>query len=95
MGKIGIGISKEQLSQKSFQDYDRIFLLLDQEDRYDGETETFPRQTCVTIRFCGSHREAPAYYQKLLAYIEEKKTLYHRIFQRNHVDRLWNYKQYR
>ncbi len=73
MGKIGIGISKEQLSQKSFQDYDRIFLLLDQEDRYDGETETFPRQTCVTIRFCRSHREAPAYYQKLLAYIEEKK----------------------
>ena len=73
MGKIGIGISKEQLSQKSFQDYDRIFLLLDQEDRYDGETETFPRQTCVTIRFCGIHREAPAYYQKLLAYIEEKK----------------------
>ena len=25
MGKIGIGISKEQLSQKSFQDYDRIW----------------------------------------------------------------------
>lgn len=63
----------EQLLKRSFQDYDRIFLLLDQEDRYDGETETFPRQTCVTIRFCGSHREAPAYYQKLLAYIEEKK----------------------
>lgn len=63
----------EQLLKRSFQDYDRIFLLLDQEDRYDGETETFPRQTCVTIRFCGSHREAPTYYQKLLAYIEEKK----------------------
>lgn len=55
----------EQLLKRSFQDYDRIFLLLDQEDRYDGETETFPRQTCVTIHFCGSHREAPAYYQKL------------------------------
>ena len=62
----------EQLLKRSFQDYDRIFLLLDQEDRYDGETETFPRQTCVTIRFCGSPREAPTYYQKLLAYIEEK-----------------------
>ena len=62
----------EQLLKRSFQDYDRIFLLLDHEDRYDGETETFPRQTCVTIRFCGSHREAPTYYQKLLAYIEEK-----------------------
>ena len=65
MGKIGIRISREQLLKRSFQDYERIFLLLDQEDRYDGETETFPRQTCVTIRFCGSHREAPAYYQKL------------------------------
>lgn len=72
MGKIGIGISREQLCQKSFQNYDRIFLLLDQEDRYDGETETFPRQTCVTIRFCGSHTEAPAYYQKLLSYIEQQ-----------------------
>ena len=65
MGKIGIGISREQLLKRSFQDYDRIFLFLDQEERYDGETETFPRQTCVTIHFCGSHREAPAYYQKL------------------------------
>ena len=64
MGKIGIGISREQLLKRSFQDYDRIFLFLDQEERYDGETETFPRQTCVTIHFCGSHREAPAYYQK-------------------------------
>lgn len=62
MGKIGIGISREQLLKRSFQDYDRIFLFLDQEERYDGETETFPRQTCVTIHFCGSHREAPAYY---------------------------------
>lgn len=73
MGKIGIGISRERLLEKSFRDYDRIFLLLDPEDRYDGETETFPKQTCVTLRFCGSHREAPAYYQKLLAYIKEKK----------------------
>ena len=69
MGKIGIGLSREKLLAQSFQDYDRIFLLLDEEDRYTGEAEIFPEQTCATIRFCGSHTEAPAYYSKLLEYI--------------------------
>ena len=70
MGKIGIGISREKLLSQSFQDYDSIFLLLDEEDRYTGEIETFPEQICVTIRFCGSHTEAPAYYSKLMEYIQ-------------------------
>ena len=64
---------RDSLHPKTYLDLENSIRKLDQEDRYDGETETFPRQTCVTIRFCGSHREAPAYYQKLLAYIEEKK----------------------
>lgn len=71
MGKIGIGISEDKLLKNAFQDYDRIFLLLDQEDHYDGKTEIFPEQTCVTVRFCGSHTEAPDYYQKLLTYIKK------------------------
>lgn len=71
MGKVGIGISKDKLSRKCFQDYDHIFLILDQEDHYSGETELFPKQTCVTIRFCGSHAEAPVYYQKLLDHIQK------------------------
>lgn len=69
MGKIGIGISREKLLQNTFQDYDRIFLLLDEEDQYEGNIEIFPKHTCVTVRFCGSHTEAPAYYQKLMDYI--------------------------
>lgn len=48
-----------------------VFLLLDEEDVYNGAVEELPAEICVTIRFCGSHRDAPAYYQKLEAYIAE------------------------
>lgn len=71
LGKVGLGISKEHLESEAYQVYDTVFLLLEPEDRYQGITEELPGQTCVSIRFCGSHNEAPAYYRKLLAYIRE------------------------
>ena len=73
LGKFGLGISKEHLEADAYQVYDTVFLLLEPEDRYQGITEELPGQTCVSIRFCGSHNEAPAYYQKLLAYIREHR----------------------
>ena len=71
--KVGLGISKEHLEADAYQVYDTVFLLLEPEDRYQGITEELPGQTCVSIRFCGSHNEAPAYYQKLLTYIREHR----------------------
>ncbi len=53
--------------------YDGIFLILDEEDRFEGETMLLPESLCVTIRFHSSHVEAPAQYQKLLAYIRDHK----------------------
>ena len=73
LGKVGLGISKEHLETGTYQVYDTVFLLLEPEDRYQGITEELPGQTCVSIRFCGSHNEAPAYYQKLLTYIREHR----------------------
>ena len=73
LGKVGLGISKEHLESEAYQVYDTVFLLLEPEDRYQGITEELPGQTCVSIRFCGSHNEAPAYYRKLLAYIREHR----------------------
>lgn len=75
LGKVGLGISKEHLEAETYQVYDTVFLLLEPEDRYQGITEELPGQTCVSIRFCGSHNEAPAYYQKLLAYIREHRLM--------------------
>lgn len=65
LGKIGIGISQENLTNQAYQKYDLIFMLLDPEDEYEGNVEELPAETCVTLRFCGSHAEAPVQYKKL------------------------------
>lgn len=71
LGKIGLGISKEKLLQKSYKSYDRIFLILDDEDNYNGNVEVLPKEMNVIIRFCGIHKDAQKYYQKMSKYIEE------------------------
>lgn len=69
LGKVGVGIAKENLLKKQFHPYDIVFLLLDEEDRFNGKTTLLPEETCVTIRFQGSHSDAPLYYEKLMDYI--------------------------
>lgn len=73
LGKVGLGISVEHLQKSETAQYDGIFLILDQEDIYTGETLDLPETLCVRLRFRGSHRGAPAQYQKLLAYIAKHK----------------------
>lgn len=69
LGKIGVGISRENLIAQSYQKYDLVFMLLDPEDEFEGDVEKLPTETCVTLRFYGSHADAPAQYQKLAAFI--------------------------
>lgn len=73
IGKVGVGISAEHLRQGSFSQYDGIFLVLDAEDRFQGETLLLPETTCVRVRFRGSHPQAPKQYEKLLAYLHENR----------------------
>lgn len=73
LGKVGLGISAEHLQKAETARYDGIFLILDQEDIYTGETLELPETLCVRLRFRGSHKEAPAQYQKLLDYIDKHK----------------------
>lgn len=70
-GKIGIGISKERLEQRNLECYDQVFLLLDEEDFYEGKVETYPKMSGVVIRFSGSHQNAKPHYEMLLDYISE------------------------
>ena len=37
-----------------------------------GISEELPEETCVTVCFCGSHKDAPRYYRRLTAFIEER-----------------------
>ena len=71
LGKVGLGISAEHLKEGHFARYDRIFLLLDEEDQYGGEIRFLPEAFCARVRFCGSHAEAPAQYERLMAYLRE------------------------
>lgn len=68
LGKIGVGISRESLLAKKYDVYEMVFLLLDEEDTWEGEICQLPVGTYVTVRFCGGHRESPDYYEKLLEY---------------------------
>lgn len=71
LGKVGLGISVEHLQAAQTEQYDGIFLILDQEDIYTGKTITLPEALCVRLRFRGGHAEAPIQYNKLLAYIQK------------------------
>lgn len=71
LGKVGVGITPKNLERGAFDGYDGIFLILDEEDRFEGETASLPETLCVTIRFHGSHTDAPTQYKKLLAYIAD------------------------
>ena len=71
LGKVGLGISVEHLQAAEYKKYDGIFLILDDEDIYDGETMPVAESLCVRLCFRGSHAEATGQYKKLLDYIEK------------------------
>lgn len=71
LGKVGLGISSEHLQAAEYKKYDGIFLILDEEDIYDGETMDMAETLCVRLCFRGSHAEAPEQYKKILDYIEK------------------------
>lgn len=70
LGKVGVGISRERLLAGAFEEYDRVFLLLDPEDVYHGPVEILPPDTYLTIRFRGSHSRAQGYYRRLAEHME-------------------------
>lgn len=71
LGKVGVGISEQNLKEGVFSQYDRVFLILDDEDEYEGETTHLPETDTVAVRFCGSHKEAALYYRKLIDFIDD------------------------
>ena len=68
LGKVGVGISRENLLDGKYDKYDCVFIILDEDEAGDGVQE-LPEARCVTLRYCGSHREAAAQYEKLAAYM--------------------------
>ena len=72
LGKVGVGISAKNLLTGRFEQYDGAFLVLDAEDRFEGQTVTLPPEQAVRIRFRGSHPQAPAQYRALLRFAQNQ-----------------------
>lgn len=70
LGKVGVGISAEHLKNRRYEGYDNVFLILDDEDKFDGKTENLPESLCLTVRFHGSHDQSPVQYRKLAEYAD-------------------------
>lgn len=71
LGKVGVGLSEDALMEKRFQPYEMVFLILDAEDCFRGNTVLLPEELCVTLRFQGGHEQAAGYYDRLMQYIGE------------------------
>ncbi len=71
LGKVGCCISAENLRAGKYDNYDSVFLLLDDEDRFVGKVSRLPPVKAVSIRFRGHHAQAPEQYRKLAAYMAE------------------------
>lgn len=72
LGKVGVGISRENLLGGRYDKYDCIFLILDEDEDFEG-AKCLPEAKCVSLRYCGSHREAAAQYKKLSRYMRENE----------------------
>ena len=73
IGKVGVGLTAEHLLAGQFDAYDLVFLVLDEEDVYEGDVEQLPAGLCVSVRFRGSHEKAGDYYARLMAYLREHR----------------------
>ena len=69
LGKLGVSISAEHLLAGDFSRYDGFFLVLDEEDDFDGEFTCLPETLCARLRFHGSHGEALGQYGRLMDYL--------------------------
>ena len=69
IGKVGVGVSREHLLAGKYDRYDLVFLVLDEEDVYDGAVEQLPEKECVSVHFRGSHDRAAEHYARLMDYL--------------------------
>ncbi|EIT86738.1 transcriptional regulator, effector-binding domain/component [Fictibacillus macauensis ZFHKF-1] len=74
IGKVGLTIAKTHVLKNQFDQYNSLFLLLEFPDEWSEGQEhvtSFVEGSYACLAFRGSHEEAPYYYRKLLAYVQE------------------------
>ncbi|WP_379147963.1 MerR family transcriptional regulator [Paenibacillus sp. sgz500992] len=72
LGQVGLTISVNSLQQSKFDEYNSLFLFIEPDKSAGNEVKFLPEQKYLTMRFIGTHTDSTPYYQKLLAYVNEK-----------------------
>lgn len=71
-GIVGVSIARQDLIQQQYEEYKSIFVMIE-EKKYDKSLiKIFPKGTYVCVRFNGTHKDAPLYYEKLIGYINRQ-----------------------
>ena len=71
-GIVGVSISKDNLKEREFKEYESIFVMIEEEKYHKELIKVFPKGTYVCMRFKGTYEHAQIYYEKLIDYISEK-----------------------
>lgn len=71
LGEVGVSISKENLKNKLFKEYDSTFIFVENKNYNNEILKILSKGKYVCIRFNGLHESADIYYKKLLNYINE------------------------
>lgn len=71
IGKVGFTVSEDNLRQRKFDEYDSVFLLLEENTDSTKPTQTLAAGRYACIYYRGSHSESREYYKILLSHIEE------------------------
>ena len=66
LGKVGIGLGPEKLLDRDYDRYDVVFMLLDEEDDFQGDYEYINEERCLSISFRGTHKDAGRYYDMMM-----------------------------
>lgn len=70
-GKVGVSISIDKLKNRIFHEYDSIFSFAEGEKYNENLIKVLSKGTYITIKFNGTHKDSPEYYNKILNYIKK------------------------
>lgn len=71
IGGVGLTVSRENLLRFKFEEYNSIFILLEEEHIHNGWVTTLPAGRYICMYYRGNHQESVPYYHMLLAYCQE------------------------
>ncbi len=71
LGKIGVRLSCDNIKNSNYNSFSSIFMLIEDEDLCQSPASSINSGEYALIRFCGTHKDAPPYYKKLVDYLDE------------------------